>query len=235
MMRRMLLIACVLLLLYSPHPAHATFSSSGARLTGLTHNAPNTGKMLPSAFDPQQTTYLLTVADWVSRITFTPAAAADARITVNGQNVASGQKSQVIQMSNDPQAVAIAVEAPGQGSTVYTVYLQRRPSERRTRVSAGYLTDLRMEGDACWISADLVTLTYQPQSNRSTFLNDTVYDYRYRCADSCIFYSGSAQHPVRAWDARQFAQSAAIGSMYTFIYIEDQIVAVFPYGSEAGN
>ena len=41
-------------------------------LSSLTHNAPNTGIMVPSSFSPGQTSYLLTVADWVSKIYFIP-------------------------------------------------------------------------------------------------------------------------------------------------------------------
>ncbi len=89
------------------------------RLVNLVHNAPNTGKMLPERFNPYQDTYLLTVASWVSRITFTPTTASpNAVVTVNGQVVASGQKSQIIQMSNDPQAVSITVSVYGEGNVL---------------------------------------------------------------------------------------------------------------------
>lgn len=62
------------------------------RLRSLVHNAPNTGIMLPDRFDPWQDTYVLTVAHWVSRITFTPIAAdPSAVITVNGSRWPAGR------------------------------------------------------------------------------------------------------------------------------------------------
>ena len=66
-------------------PANMSTPSHSTLLSGLTHNCPNTGIMLPEIFSPLQTTYLLTVANWVSRPTFTPVAVdPNAIITVNG-------------------------------------------------------------------------------------------------------------------------------------------------------
>ena len=206
------------------------------RLVGLAHNAPNTGIMLPEGFSPWEETYLLTVADWVSRITFTPTAASpNAAITVNGQPVQSGQKSQVIRMTNEPQAVRIAVTAPGGTSqTTYTIYLQRRPSERRTRVSAGYISEITLHEGKAVISADLVTLRYQENTNLSTFYNDTVYMYRYACAANCLYYYGPANSPVRVQGAQEFIDHYLSGgsNLYYLIYIDDEIVAVMPYQAD---
>ena len=141
--RQILPFALALILLFSCVPARAeTYAAGTTLLSSLSHNCPNTGVMLPETFSPYQTTYLLTVASWVSRPTFTPVAMdPNASIYVNGQYVRSGETSQVIPMTDKPQAVTIQVSNGG-ASTVYTVYLQRRPSERRTRVSAGYIQNI---------------------------------------------------------------------------------------------
>ena len=213
------------------------------RLANLEHNAPNTGKMLPAVFDPYQNTYLLTVASWVSRITFTPTTSSPTSVvTVNGQTVPSGQKSQIIEMTNDPQAVLITVSAYDAfnnltAQNTYTVYLQRRPSERRTRVSAGYITQIDIAANGIGtISADLVTVNYQPGTNTniSTFTNETVYLYKHKTSANCLFYYGTKQNPVRALNAQDFLNHylAQGSNLYYLIYIEDEIVAVMPYASD---
>lgn len=208
------------------------------RLSGLEHNAPNTGIMMPARFNPYQTTYLLTVASWVSRIRLTPTCASpDSVITVNGEVVKSGQPSPIIPMNDEPQAATVTVssyDASGllAGQTTYTVYLQRRPSTRRTRVSAGYISDILIKDNVCTISADLVTLTYQGISNVSSFTNDSGYIYQnYRCADNCLYYYGTLDNPIRAKNAEEFIShfSANGSTMYYLIYLEDKIVAVLPY------
>lgn len=209
-------------------------------LANLIHNAPNTGKMLPERFDPYTDTYLLTVASWVSRLTFTPtASSANARITVNGQAVASGQKSQIIQLTNDPQTVSIVVSVYDQANQLmaqktYTIFLQRRPSERRTRVSAGFINNIKLEDKKAVISADLVTLSYKGVTNLSTYVNDTVYLYKYTTSDNCLFYFGTMNNPIRAVDAQNFMDNYLnYGSnLYYLVYIEDEIVAVLPYSSD---
>lgn len=234
-----LLIALLLILALMP-AALAQSAIPPERLLNLVHNAPNTGKMLPEHFDPFQNTYLLTVASWVSRITFTPTTSSPTSVvTVNGQVVASGQKSQVIQMTNDPQAVQITVSAYGAGNALtaqntYTIYLQRRPSERRTRVSAGYITDITLaDNGIATISADLVTLKYSGNTNASTFTNETVYIYKYKTAPNGYFYyRGLSNEPLRAYTAEAFAnnyEKFVNNTLYTLVYIEDEIVAIFPY------
>jgi len=241
MMKKFLSLALLTALLLSLAPASLAQTPLPAdRLVNLEHNAPNTGKMLPQRFDPYQNTYLLTVANWVSRITFTPTtAASNAVVTVNGQVVASGQKSQIIQMTDDPQAVQITVSVYGEGNMLtaqntYTVYLQRRPSERRTRVSAGYITAIDMSDGIATISADLVSIKYQDKSNISTFVNETVYLYKYKTAPNCLFYYGTKHNPVRAINAQEFYNNYLnTGSnLYYLVYIEDEIVAVMPYAAD---
>lgn len=236
-MKKTLSMVLSLLLLLSAAPiisAQASPALPPDRLVNLVHNAPTTGIMLPANFDPFETTYLLTVASWVSRIWFTPtAASATAVVTVNGQAVPAGQKSQVIQMTDDPQKVLISVSANDgtAAQTTYTVFLQRRPSEMRSRVSAGYIKGITLNNNVATISADLVTLSYTDYSNITSFSNQEVDDYTYDCDPNCLFYYGTLDNPVRANTAQVFISNyQAYGStLYYFIYLEDKIVAVLPY------
>jgi len=244
MIRRIFSLVMVLILCACCVPAMADDGYAGQTYAGstllssLTHNCPNTGIMLPSAFSPYQTTYLLTVADWVSRPTFTPVAMdPNAIITVNGRQVRSGTASQVIEMSDKPQAVTIQVQS-GSASTTYTIYLQRRPSEKRTRVSAGFINDIYLKSTTWRIDADLVTLSYlgddYESGNRSTYKNGGVDHYDYAVAPNCIFYYGTKQNPIRANNINEFmSYYQSYGSnFYTIIYIESEIVAVLPYGAD---
>ena len=204
-------------------------SYSAPQLTSLTHNCPNTGKMLPESFSPSVTTYLLTVASWVSRVQFTPVASDPyATIYVNGTIVRSGAASSYIKMTDDPQQVTIDVVGGSGMRTTYTVYLQRRPSDRRTRVSAGYITNIYQKSGKWYIDADLGTVTYG-DGNLSSFVNKTSDHYKYPCTDSCVFYYGSMSSPHRAYNISDFMANVSIGSLCRFIYIEDEIVAVLPY------
>ncbi|HSK67937.1 MAG TPA: cadherin-like beta sandwich domain-containing protein [Candidatus Limnocylindria bacterium] len=236
-----LLLAPLLLPLAAVPAAQASYGLPPERLVSLVHNAPNTGKMLPAQFDPYVTTYLLTVASWVSRVTLTPTTASPLSVvTVNGQPVASGQPSQVIQMTNDPQQVEIVVTAYDTsrvmiGQTVYTVFLQRRPSERRTRVSAGYIKEITIKDGIATISADLVTINWkQKNTNISTFTNDSTYVYKYDTDPNCLFYFGTKQNPIRSTNASHFADYylSKGSNLYYLIYIEDKIVCVLPYGAD---
>lgn len=223
------------------YPTYAPSYSGNALLSSLSHNCPNTGIMAPSSFSPYQTTYLLTVADWVSRVTFTPTAYDyNAVITVNGQVIRSGQTSQVINMTDKPQAVTIQVKS-GSAATTYTVYLQRRPSERRTRVSAGYINNIYMKDSEWRIDADLGTVKYSGEDyssgNLSTFTNVSVDrgTYDYVVSPNCIFYYyGTKANCHRAYTIQEFMNNYYLygSTLYTFIYIEDEIVAVFPYGAD---
>lgn len=213
-------------------------SNTSTLLSSLTHNCPNTGIMLPDSFSPYQTTYLLTVADWVTRPTFTPTAYdPNATITVNGQYVRSGQTSQVINITDKPQIVTIQVSNGG-ASTTYTIYLQRRPSEKRTRVSAGYISNIYLKGTTWRIDADLVTIKYRSEEyatgNYSTFSNGSVDSYDYEVAPNCIFYYGTKANCDRAYNIQEFMNNYLRygSSLYTIVYIESQIVAVFPYGAD---
>lgn len=236
-MKRILSIVLLLVLLLSAVPL-AKAAGGSTLLKSLTHNCPNTGIMVPKSFNPNVTSYLLTVASWVSRPTFTPTAYdSNARITVNGVEVKSGATSQVIPMTDEPQAVTIVV-TNGNASTTYTIFLQRRPSEKRTRVSAGYINSIQLKGTTWRLDADLFTVRYlggdYESGNRSTFTNTSRDSYVYDIDPNCIFYYGSPSYPVRAVNVQEFAANyQAFGStMYTIIYIEDEIVCVLPYGAD---
>lgn len=220
-------------------PSYPSYSNN-AMLSSLKHNCPNTGIMLPAAFSPYQTTYLLTVADWVSKPTFTPTAYdPNAVITVNGKVIKSGQTYSGITMTDKPQEVTIRVQS-GTASTTYTIYLQRRPSEKRTRVSAGYINKVYMKNKDWRITADLGTITYLSDDystgSRSTFNNKTADTYDYVVSPNCLFYYGTPQNPIRLNTVQEFmAYYQVYGSnLYTIVYIEDEIVAVMPYGADAG-
>ena len=207
-------------------------SYGAPQLASLTHNCPNTGKMLPERFNPSVTTYLLTVASWVSRVQFTPVSADPyATIYVNGTIVRSGAASNYIKMTDNPQQVLIDVVSSSGARTTYTIFLQRRPSERRTRVSAGTITNIYQKSNKWYIDADLGTVTYG-DGNRSSYVNKTSDHYRYACTESCIFYYGSMSSPHRAYNINDFMANAGIGTLCRFIYIEDEIVAVLPYSPD---
>ena len=205
------------------------------RLAGLSHNIKNTGVMLPAVFDPYTETYLLTVANWVNNVRFTPYASTNSCIiTVNGQGVASGQQSQVIKMTDQPQIATVHVQAVDgngliTGETTYNIFLQRRPSERRTKISAGYITAFQKTDKGISITADLVTLTYAQNSNYSTFTNNVVDRYTYNTSENCLFYYGTTLNPIRAYYVDDFINNFDQNSLYNFVYIEDEIVAIIPY------
>lgn len=232
------LLACGVPALADDGYAGMYYTSGSTLLSNLTHNCPNTGIMLPESFNPYQTTYLLTVADWVTRPTFTPTAQdPNAVITVNGKYVRSGQASQVINITDKPQAVTIQV-TNGSESTTYTIYLQRRPSEKRTRVSAGYINDIYLKGTTWRIDADLVTIKYSSEDyatgNYSTFTNGGVDSYDYEVSPNCLFYYGTKANCFRAYNIQDFINNYTVygSSLYTIVYIESEIVAVFPYGAD---
>lgn len=248
MMKKALAIVFTLVLLLSCFPAVADdgyagssyYGATATLLSGLTHNCKNTGIMLPEGFSPYQTTYLLTVASWVTKPRFTPVAFdPNATITVNGKAVRSGQQSDYIPINDKPKAVEIVVSNGG-ASTTYTIYIQRRPSEKRTRVSVGYINSIHLKGTTWKIDADLVSIQYSGDDynsgNWSTFTNKTkevgVYDYN--VAPHCVFYYGSKDNCYRAHNVSEFMNNYLNygSSLYTFVYIEDEIVAVFPYGAD---
>ena len=230
----LLLTAAMLIVMMIPIGASAAITS-GPMLDNLTNNTPNTGIMLPSTFSPTQDSYLLTVADWVSRVYFVPyCSTAGVTIYFNGTVVASGAQTPTTTLSDEPTYVTIQLVAADMSTNTYTIYIQRRPSERRTRVSSGYIESLYTDSSGNNIRADLVAVTYTDGTNLSTFENETAYIYDYVCADECIFYYGTMQNPVRATSFTEFmAHYTDNGStLYRIVYIEDEIVAVMPYNAD---
>ncbi len=230
-----ILLTLIMVIVIPPQSLAQSPTLPPERLAGLSHNIKNTGVMLPAAFDPYTETYLLTVANWVSNVRFTPYASTNSCIiTVNGQGVASGQQSQIIKMTDQPQIATIHVQAVDGNGTItgestYNIFLQRRPSERRTKTSAGYITAFQKNDKGITVTADLVTLTYAQNSNYSTFINSAVDHYTYNTSEHCLFYYGSTLNPIRAYNADDFVTNFDQNIPYTFIYIEDEIVAVMPY------
>ncbi|MFH1513369.1 MAG: cadherin-like beta sandwich domain-containing protein [Bacillota bacterium] len=233
--RSLFLIAAILMIvMLSPVPAAAEFTD-GPMLDSLTNNVPNTGIMLPGTFAPSQPSYLLTVANWVSRVYFIPyCSTPGVTIYFNGTAVASGAQTPTLNLSDEPTFATLTLIGSDAKSNTYIVYIQRRPSERRTRVSAGFIESMYSNGAKNYIRADLVSVTYTPGTNLSTFTNETYYIYDYACGDSCIFYYGTMANPIRATTFGEFvANYNSFGStLYHIIYIEDEIVAVMPYAAD---
>ncbi len=221
----------------------ATPAPSGlnARLSAIRHNCTSSGKMMPAAFSPYQTSYLLTMANTVSYVRLTPVAyQSGAYITVNGQQVASGAQSQRIYMTNEPQAVTINVSYGGE-NTAYTVFLQRRPDTRRTRVSIGFINSIYQSGDDWYINADLATIQYfgedYANGNLSNYHNSSSSEqYKYVVNPNCIFYYGTITYPYRTTNIHEFIRNyRQYGSnLYRIIYIGGEIVAVMPYAADSG-
>jgi hypothetical protein len=230
----LLLVMMVPAMVAAAEPTPAPLPASA--LVSLTHNCPNTGKMLPETFSPYIQNYLLTVASWVSRVQFTPISMDPAAtIMVNGQYLASGQTSQEIEMTNDPQTATISVTSPGGETTVYTVFLQRRPSEARTRVSVGYLKDFYKSGSKWYAKLDLVTVTYGDNYTNytSAFSNDSTSVLKHEISKICIFYTGDQNSPHRYRDPTSFQSHVTLDGteMFRVIYLEDEIVALIPYAN----
>ncbi len=217
-------------------------TGGNSRLASLRHNCTSSGKLSPGAFSPYQYSYLLTMASTVDFVRFTPTAYnQSATITVNGQYVASGAQSQKIYMSDQPQMVAIRVTYGGESSE-YTVFLQRRPDTRRTRVSIGFINSFYQSGGDWYINADLATVKYYGENyqsgNLSTYTNTSSSEqYKYAVDPNCIFYYGTMTYPYRATNINDFmSHYAQYGStLYRIVYIGDKIVAVLPYASDAGT
>jgi peptidoglycan hydrolase-like protein with peptidoglycan-binding domain len=231
----MLLAACLATsCCFSAVIAEKTAQATSA-LASLAHNCPNTAIMRPEAFDPFVYTYLLTVASWVSRVTLTPVSAEpDAVITINGVQSPSGKASQVFELTDEPLTVTIAVVSSGAENSLYTVYLQRRPSSARTGVAAGFLTAMSQEDGKTYLVMDLVTVTYQGD-HVSSFSNDNVPDrYKYPAADECRFYYGDMSTPVLAKNADDFKAHVTLSGteLFSVIYVNDEIVSVQPFSSD---
>lgn len=204
-------------------------------LSGLTHNAPNTGIMMPGTFSPAQTSYLLTVADWVSNIYFVPyCSTPGVTIYFNGQVVQSGARTPTVTLSDKPTFASLTLVGTYGKTNTYTVYIQRRPSERETRVSAGYIDSMYSNGTKNYIRADRVLVTNTPGTNLSTFENQYTTIFSNVCSDDCIFYYGTIYNMIRATSFNDFVANYQnyASTLYRFVILEDEIVAVMPYASD---
>lgn len=225
------ILTAVLLVCFCAFPAMAEGSS---RLASFVHNVTKTGKMSPDKFDPNVTSYLLTTGDTVNNVYFTfTTEDPNAALYINGVLTASGAKTQVAGMTNDPKAVYVDVYGTGGGHTQYVFFLQRRPSERRTRVSSGYIDRIYVKSGSTYIDADLVNVYYS-SGNESSFHNDSSYIYKYPCSQNCVFYYGTMENPRRARNATEFSYyyTQTPDVLYRFVYIDDEIVAVLPYAAD---
>ena len=224
-----LIVLCLSLL-----PAGAEGVPGSVRLSKFVHNVTVTGKMAPAYFDPDVTCYLLTTGRDVNNVYFTCTTEdPQASMYINGQYVQSGKKIQVAWMNDNPQQVDIEVFGIYGDYRKYTVFLQRRPSDKRTRVSSGYITKLAQKDGVTKITADLVNVYYS-NGNMSTFHNDSTQLYTYPCSANCVFYYGTVDQATRATSATEFSffYTQTPDLLYRFVYIEDEIVAVMPYAAD---
>ena len=233
-MKKIVALVCIVVMLCMAAPFALAYTPGSSKLESVVHNVTVTGKMTPDKFDPNVTAYLLSTGSTVNNVYFTCTCEdPNATMYINGAQVASGTKVQVAWMNNNPQAVYIQVYGVYGDMTEYVFFLQRRPSEARTRVSAGYLNKIYVKSGTTYIDADLVNVYYK-DGNESTFHNDTDYIYKYPCAANCVYYYGTIENPTRAHNATEFAfyYTQTPDQLYRFVYIEDEIVAVMPYAAD---
>ncbi len=222
-------LAVLLMLLFLP--ARADIAPV---LTMLTHTCEATAVSSPASFDPYVRAYLVTVASWEEEIAFIPTVPGGCYATVNGQYVPSGTTSAAIPLGNGPVSVAIRVSNTT-GSAVYTVFVQRRPGEKRTKMSAGFIRSVYKREGVWYIDADLVTVNYRssayPDGSRSSYINDSSYIYTYPVSTDCVFYYTSNGVTRQCRDVYGFLSVYAEneGAMYRIVYIQDEIAAVLPY------
>ncbi len=215
-------------------------SPGGSLLLSLDHNCPNTGIMVPAAFDPYVTSYVLTVASWVSRVRFIPTAAdGSATVTVGGEYVPSGTASSYITLNNSPKRIEIVVWGQGGSQTIYTVFLQRRPSEKKTGIEVVHIRSLVQSGSEWLLTADPVELHFPENDylngSRSTWSDSSSAQVRFSVDPHCDLWYGTAESAVHADDVPSFAAVyASDGSdLYYIVYMEDVCVAVMPYAQDA--
>ncbi len=234
-MKKILAVCLLLLLTFSLLPANPAKAEIVYEFPffGFTHNAPNTGVMLPARFDPKITTYLLTVGAFVSDVRLTPQYGSPEiyQVFINGIAVGSLQEGPSIKIDNNTSTAIIEFKGPNVYRQ-YTVYIQRRPSEKRTRVSAGFIEPYWKRKDLR-IKADLVNIKYS-EGNISTYVDETNAIYDHVVDKNAILYYGTIDNPKRARTLDEFVANYNIGNsnLYRLIYIEDKIVAILPYNAD---
>ena len=203
-------------------------------LIALNHSCEATAISSPASFDPYTRSMLITVASSEKEIAFIPTVPGGCYATVDGRYVPSGAASEAIPLTDSPVCVTIRVSNTS-GSTVYTVFVQRRPGEKRTKSSAGFIRSVYEENGVWYIDADLVTVSYRSSSyadgSRSSYINDSSYIYHYPVSPKCVYYYTSGGVTRQCLDVYGFLSVYADtpGAMYRIVYIEDEIVAVLPY------
>lgn len=222
-------LAAALLLVSLPVPAENL-----PVLTGLTVSSEGTVKMVPEVFDPFTSTYLITVDSYVNTVSLIPNAAYGTAVYVDGQYTPVGSASRAIALGDTPLEITVRVTRYG-AVNEYTFFLQRRPSEKRTRVSAGFIQSIYQSGGKWYIAADLVTVNYRGSSysdgNRSSYINDSSYLYKYPVSSKCVFYYSANGIARQCKDLYGFMSVYTGTAMYRIVYMEDEIVAVMPYTS----
>ncbi|MBO2516176.1 MAG: hypothetical protein CW338_02715 [Clostridiales bacterium] len=233
-MKKLLAVLCILVLSLSVACMAQADVSGSTRIARFVHNVTVSGKMAPDTFDPDVTSYLLSTGSTVNNVYFTITLEdPNATMYIDGKRVQSGVKTQVAGMSDNPKAVYIDIYGVYGGFTRYTIFLQRRPSDKRTRVSSGYITKMSAKDGVTSITADLVNVYYNG-GNDSTFHNDSAALYTYPCSANCIFYYGTIEDPHRCHNATEFNwyYTQTPDQLYRIVYIEDEIVAVLPYAAD---
>lgn len=239
-MKKLILILCILLIACINMNVFADGVIANNQivvanpLVNINHNCPNTAVMLPASFNQNIDHYIFTVANWVREVLILPVLNDhNAFVKINGIVYNGNDEDVTIKMDDNPQEMIMEVFGANKFYKKYTFFMQRRPSSKRTRVSSGYIQEIYQKKGKTHIKADLVKVTYNPNTNISSFENETNVIYDYVCDPNCIFYYGNMNNPIRATDANQFMSVYANPSnLYRLIYIEDKIVAVMPYQAD---
>lgn len=108
---------------YSVEITRASSAASVSVSTNLTSLSTSQGTLSP-VFSSSVTSYTMTLANAVSAITVTPAAAAGTSITVNGVSVTSGSASGAITMNSGANLITVIVTSSS-GSSTYTINVTR--------------------------------------------------------------------------------------------------------------
>ena len=156
-------------------------------------------------------------------------------ITVNGEYVPSGTPSSYITLSNEPKRVEIVVWGAGGSQTVYTVFLQRRPSEKKTGIAVAHIRSLEKSGAEWIMTVDPVDLVMRENDymngSRSTWTDASSERIAFTVDPHCDLWYGKPDSAFQAPDVMTFAAAwPNDGSdLYYVVYIEDAAVAVMPY------
>jgi len=228
----LILVACLCIASCAPCARAQQAEQLPGTLVSLTHNCPNTGIMSPEKFDPLVDTYLLTVANWVSRVTLTPVSAdPQAVIMINGTQIKSGETSQVFEMTDEPRVVTISVTSTSMDNFNYSIYLQRRLTNAHTGITIGYLKDMFVEDGKTYLAVH--SMTGESADDNATTLTDdpTTTDSKYPVSSDCTFTYNTTESAIQTKNADDFKAYVTLGGneLFRIVYIENVIVAVMPF------